>query len=254
MSGALDKLLGGNTTGDTTSGGTDYINKVYLGSTPVVKGKKVKSPTGTTYTQIDSGGDISKPIADAKKDFFSWDDKKLNSFISRLSSYGFKNVSRITAKSMWDLAVDGASTWYAGSAGTQKITPDQYLQWYSKGQGSTEERLPQKQVYLYDNNAIKELIDGTLNSVLGRKATSDENKQFFTKIKEMINAGTVTTTTTKVVNGKKMNVSTTSPGFSKEAAALEIQKQIKAGTPEQQTDYLQKKSLDFGDFLSQLGG
>ena len=250
---ALDKLLGGNTTGDTTSGGTDYANKVYLGSTPIVKGKKVMSPTGTQYTQATTGGDLTSPIADAKKDFFSWDDKKLNSFISRLSSYGYKNVSRITAKAMWDMAVDGASTWYAGSAGAQKITPDQYLQWYSKGQGPAE-RLPQKQVYLYDNDAIKGIIDDTLTNVLGRKATADENKQFFTKLKDMVNEGRVTTTETKVVKGKKMNVSTTTPGFSKEAAAREIEKQIKSGTAGQQEDYLQKKSLDFADFLSQLGG
>jgi len=254
MSGALDKLLGGNTTGNTTSGDTGYVNKVYLGSTPIVKGKKVMSPTGTQYTQATTGGDLTSPIADAKKDFFSWDDKKLNSFISRLNSYGYKNVSRITAKAMWDMAVDGASTWYAGSAGTQKITPDQYLQWYSKGQGATAERLPQKQVYLYDNDAIKGIIDDTLTNVLGRKATADENKQFFIKLKDMINEGRVTTTETKVVKGKKMNVSTTTPGFSQEAAAREIEKQIKSGTAGQKEDYLQKKSLDFADFLSQLGG
>ena len=252
--GALDNLLGGNTTGDTTGGDTTYVNKVYLGSTPVVKGKKVMSPTGTEYTQATMGGDLTRTVADAKKDFFSWDDKKLNSFISRLSSYGFKNVSRVTAKSMWDLAVDGASTWYAGSAGAQKITPDQYLQWYSKGQGAAAERLPQKQVYLYDNDAIKGIIDDTLTNVLGRKATADENKQFFTKLKDMVNEGRVTTTETKVVKGKKMNVSTTTPGFSQEAAAREIEKQIKSGTAGQQEDYLQKKSLDFADFLSKLGG
>jgi hypothetical protein len=231
MSGALDNLFGGKS-GTTTGSDTTYVNKVFLGSTPVVKGKKVMSPTGTQYTSATTGGDITRTIADAK------------------------NVSRITAKAMWDMAVDGASTWYAGSAGTQKVTPDQYLQWYSKGEkgSGTAERLPQKQVYLYDNDAIKGIIDNTLTNVLGRKATSDENKQFFAKLKEMINEGTVTTTTTKVVGGKKMNVSTTTPGFSQEAAAMEIEKQIKAGTPGQKEDYLQKKSLDFADFLSQLGG
>ena len=69
-----------------------------------------------------------------------------------------------------------------------------------------------------------------------------------------MNEGTVTTTETKVVGGKKMNVSTTKPGFSKEAAALAIEEQIKSGTAGQKEDYLQKKSLDFADFLSQLGG
>jgi hypothetical protein len=254
MSNALNNLFGGTATGSNTGGDTSYVNKVFLGSTPVVKGKQVMSPTGTTYTSAASGGDVTKSAADAKKDFFSWDDKTLNSFINRLSSYGYKNVSRITAKAMWDMAVDGASTWYAGSSGAQKVTPEQYLQWYSKGQGAAEERLPQKQVYLYDNDAIKGIIDNTLTSVLGRKATADENKQFIAKIREMVNEGSVTTTTTKVVGGKKMNVSTTTPGFSQEAAAMEIEKQIKSGTAGQKEDYLQKKSLDFADFLSQLGG
>jgi hypothetical protein len=255
MSKALENLIGGNVIGSTGSD-TSYVNKVFLGSTPVVKGKNVMSPTGVQYTQAARGGDITKSAADAKKDFFSWDDKTLNGFINRLGSYGFKNVSRITAKSMWDMAVDGASTWYAGSNGMQKITPEQYLQWYSKGQAGSggSGNLPQKQVYLYDNATIKGLIDDTLNNVLGRKATSDENKQFFTKLKQMMNEGTVTTTEQKIVGGKKMNVSTTKPGFSKEAAAFEIEKQIKSGTAGQQEDYLQKKSLDFADFLSQLGG
>ena len=251
---ALDNLFGGKS--GTTSGDSTYLNKVFLGSTPVVKGKKVFSPTGTQYTELDTGGDITKSTAEAKTDFFSWNDKTLNSFINRLSSYGYKNVSRITAKAMWDMAVDGASTWYAGSAGKQKVTPEQYLQWYSKGQkgSGTADNLPQKQVYLYDDATIKGIIEDTLTNVLGRKATADENKQFLVKLKGMMNEGTVTTTETKLVNGKKMNVSTTKPGFSKEAATATIEEQIKSGTAGQKEDYLQKKSLDFADFLSQLGG
>lgn len=255
MSDALNRLTSGNTTGSTTTGTTSYTNQVYLGSTPVVKGKKVMSPTGTQYTQATTGGDLTKTAADAKNEFYSWDDKTLNSFINRLSSYGFKNVSRITAKSMWDMAVDGASSWYAGSNGQRKVTPEQYLQWYSKGESSgAAERLPQKQVYLYDDTTIKGLIDDTLTNVLGRKATADENKQFFAKLKNMMNEGQVTTTETKTVGGKKMNVSTSTAGFSKERAEAVIEEQIKTGTAGQQEDYLQKKSLDFADFLSQLGG
>ena len=252
--GALDNLFGGSSGGSTTTGSTVYTNQVYLGAKPVIKGKKVMSPTGVSYQELDTGGDVTNDTASAKKLFYTWDDKTLNAFISRLSSYGFKNVTKITAQSMWDMAVDGASSWYAGSNGQRKITPEQYLQWYSKGTAGAAEKLPQKQVYLYDNDAIKGIIDDTLTSVLGRKATADENKQFFKKLKDMVNEGRVTTTETKVVNGKKMNVSTTTPGFSQEAAAREIEKQIKSGTAGQKEDYLQKKSLDFADFLSQLRG
>ena len=233
--------------------GTFTGTDVYLGSYKTAPSTST-SPTGVTYNN--KGGlvlDKTASVVEAKQSFYNWTDKEINSFISRLGSYGFKNVNRISAQQMWEMAVDGASAWYRNSNGTRKITPEQYIQWQSKGQGGAE-NLPQKQVYLYDNATIKGLIDDTLTNVLGRKATSDENKQFFTKLKEMMNEGTVTTTETKMVGGKKMNVSTTKPGFSKEAAAAAIEQQIKTGTAGQQEDYLQKKSLDFADFLSQLGG
>lgn len=194
--------------------------------------------------------------ADAKASFYKWTDKELNSFIKKLGSYGIKNVTPAKAEQMWIMAVDGASTWYSKSGGTKQITPEQYIKWNSKptSTGSSTANLPQKQVYLYDKATIQGLIDDTLSSTLGRKATDDENKQFYTAIKAMIDEGTVTTTATKMVNGKKTVVSTTTPGFSQEAAAASIQEKIKTGTVSQQQDYLQKKSLDFGDFLSQLGG
>lgn len=193
--------------------------------------------------------------ADAKASFYKWTDKQLNAFIKTLGSYGIKNVTPAKAEQMWIMAVDGASTWYSKSGGTKQITPEQYIKWNSKPTATTTApNLPQKQVYLYDKATIQGLIDDTLSSTLGRKATDDENKQFYTAIKAMIDEGTVTTTATKVVNGKKTLVSTTTPGFSQEAAAAAIQEKIKTGTVSQQQDYLQKKSLDFGDFLSQLGG
>jgi hypothetical protein len=153
---------------------------------------------------------------------------------------------------MWDMAVDGSAAWYNGSGGTRKVTPEQYLQWNSKGQGNAP-ALPQKQVYLYDKATIQGLIDDTLSSVLGRKATADENKQFYTAIQGMINEGTVTTTKEVIdkTTGKKVSQSTTTPGFTKEKAAAMIEKELKTNASE---DYLQKKSLDFADFLSQLGG
>lgn len=252
---ALDNLLNGGGTfpGSNNYGSSNtYLNKVYLGA-----------PTETTQTTLGPKGfkvsklvknDNTLSIADAKNQFYTWDNKTLNGFVKRLSSYGFENVSRITAKTMWDMAVEGSSQWYSGSNGQQKVTPNQYLQWYSKGKTGSAERLPQKQVYLYDKTAIQGVIDDTLTSVLGRKATADENKQFMAKLKDMVNEGTVTTTSTQVVNGKKMNVTKTTPGFSKERAAASIEEQIKSGTAAQQEDLLQKKSLDFADFLSQLGG
>lgn len=225
---ALANLTGGGTTGTG-----QYANKLFVNEKAGVM-----------------------TAADAKASFYKWTDKQLNAFIKTLGSYGIKNVTPAKAEQMWIMAVDGASTWYSKSGGTKQITPEQYIKWNSKptSTGSGTANLPQKQVYLYDKATIQGLIDDTLSSTLGRKATDDENKQFYTAIKAMIDEGTVTTTATKVVNGKKTLVSTTTPGFSQEAAAAAIQEKIKTGTVSQQQDYLQKKSLDFGDFLSQLGG
>lgn len=246
--GALEDLLSGKSSGG--AGG----NQVYLGPG---KGKKTTSVGGTYIGSqfVPNTKEIiseTNSIADAKKEFYNWTDAQLNSFIGQLGSYGYKNVSRITAKAMWDMAVDGSAAWYNGSNGTRKVTPEQYLQWNAKGQG-TEPALPQKQVYLYDKSTIQGLIDDTLSSVLGRKATADENKQFYTAIQGMINEGTVTTTKTVVdkTTGKKVSQSTTTPGFTKEKAASMIEQELKTNASE---DYLQKKSLDFADFLSQLGG
>jgi hypothetical protein len=245
--GALEDLLAGkaNTTTVGTTGGD-----VYLGSTKY-KASVTTSPTGGTYNIPAGATDNTSSILDAKNQFYNWTEPELNGFINRLSSYGFKGVNRVTAKSMWDMAVDGASSWYRGSGGKQKVTPEQYLQWNSKGQGDTA-ALPQKQVYLYDKATIQGVIDDTLTSVLGRKATADENKQFYTAIQGMINEGTVTTTKTVVdkATGKKVSQSTTTPGFTKEKATAMIEEELKTNASE---DYLQKKSLDFADFLSQLG-
>lgn len=226
---------------------------VYLGTksqtTPVGTRKPFLMGESKT-TKVDS----TSTILEAKNSFYNWSDKYLNSFVNRLGSYGYKNVSRIQAKQLWDMAVDGASSWYLGSNKSRKVTPEQYLQWNSKSTGGGQENLPLKQVYLYDDATVKGLINDTLDNVLGRKATADENKQFFGKVKKMMNEGTVNTTETKVVGGRKMRVSTTKPGFSREAASAAIEKDIKTGTASQQADYKQKKSLDFADFLSKLEG
>lgn len=248
MGNALDALMGGKSTGGTSG------TQVYLGPG---RGTKTVSTSGTYVgsTFQPTTKEIvmeTTSIADAKNNFYNWSDAQLNSFINQLGSYGYKNVSRITAKAMWDMAVDGSAAWYNGSGGTRKVTPEQYLQWNSKGQGNAP-ALPQKQVYLYDKATIQGLIDDTLSSVLGRKATADENKQFYTAIQGMINEGTVTTTKEVIdkTTGKKVSQSTTTPGFTKEKAAAMIEKELKTNASE---DYLQKKSLDFADFLSQLGG
>jgi hypothetical protein len=241
--GALDNLKGGLTSGTTVS----PTGNVYLGQEATPE-RQIKSPTGAIYTVKASSTDKVMSISDAKKAFYSWDDAQLASFKSKLDSYGFKNVSNVTAATMWEMAVDGASTWYANSNGERKISPEDYLGWYAKSQGLTSSNKPSvsKNVYLYDKAQVNDLITKQVNDVLGRNATEDEMKHFYTVVKNMIDDGTVSTT--KVVNG--VTTTTTKPGFSTESANAKIEAELKKNSPQ---DYQEKKSLDFADFLGKLG-
>lgn len=236
MGSALDALLNG-TSGSTSTGG-----KVYLGGqtgTPVVGPVLDESQR---YPGVVS-------VSDAKKSFYSWSDAQLNSFKSKLSSYGFKNVSNVLAATMWETAVEGASTWYTNSGGKRKITPEDYIGWYAKSQGlgKSDEPIPTKSVYLYDKAQINDLVKKTVSNTLGRDASNDELTHFYSVIRDMIDEGTVSTT--KKVNG--VAVTTTKPGFSTEKAAAAIKAELKKSSPE---DLNQKQSLDFADFLAKLEG
>lgn len=240
---ALDNLKGGiSGTGTTAS----VVGNVYLGQQEEAA-RQVASPTGGVYTIPARKADKTMTIADAKKDFYSWDDKKLAKFKGVLAAAGFTDVSNVTAATMWDMAVDGASTWYANSDGQRKITPEEYVLWYAKdkGFGAANKPTTTRNVYLYDKAQVNELVTNKVSEVLGRNATADEMKHFYTVIKGMIDEGTVTTT--KVVNG--VSTVTTKPGFSTEAAKAKIESELKKSSPQ---DYQEKKSLDFADFLGQL--
>jgi hypothetical protein len=236
MGDALDSLM--SQFGGASSG---TVNKVYTGRIdPNAQGFIGPVANESLRTGITT-------VAEAKKMFYSWSDKELNAFKSKLSSYGFKNVSNVMAATLWETAVDGASTWYSNSDGKRKITPEEYIQWYAKGQGLTSgnETTKTKNVYLYDKAAINDLVKKTVSDTLGREPSNDEMKHFYTVVKDMIDEGTVTTT--KMVNGT--SVTTTKPGFSTEKATAAIEGELKTTSAE---DYKQKQSLEFGDFLAQL--
>lgn len=240
---ALDNLKGGiSGTGTSAS----VAGNVYLGSQEEAA-KQIASPTGGVYTIPKTKVDRVMSTADAVKDFYSWDDKKLSQFKGVLAAAGFEDISNVTAATVWEMAVEGASTWYANSNGTRKITPEEYVLWYAKGKGLGDSNEPKtsRNVYLYDKAQVNDLITKKVSETLGRNATNDEMKHFYTVIKGMIDEGTVSTT--KVVNG--VTTTTQKPGFSTEAAQAKIEAELKKSSPQ---DYQEKKSLDFADFLGQL--
>jgi hypothetical protein len=234
VGGALDNLKNGNTA--STAG------KVYVGpgKTKTIKMKK----TGKELT-IESS---TASVVDLKSSYYTDPAVEAN-WIKTLQKYGYGTVDPLKAAAIYELAVDGAGDWYQKSKGARQITPEQYLQWYAKNQGVGDENKPKVSVqkYLFQPEEIQSLIDDTLKSVLGRKATDSENKEFYTAIQDMINKGTVTTT--KKVGGK--TVTETKPGYTKEKAQALIKKSVEEKAPQ---DLAEKQSLDFADFLSGLGG
>ena len=187
-------------------------------------------------------------VVDLKSSYYTDPAVEAN-WIRTLQKYGYGSVDPLKAAAIYELAVDGAGSWYQKSKGSRQITPEQYLQWYAKNQGVGDENKPKVSVqkYLFQPEEIQSLIDDTLKSVLGRKATDSENKEFYTAIQGMIEKGTVTTT--KKVGGK--TVTETKPGYTKEKAQALIKKSVEENAPQ---DLAEKQSLDFGDFLSGLGG
>jgi hypothetical protein len=168
--------------------------------------------------------------------------------VQTLKKYGLESNNPLDVEESWFKAVDGAARWFQGSQGTNLVNPENYLQWYSKSQttGGKKENLPTRQVYLTDPATVRELIDTTVQNVLGRKATKSEMDDFYGAINKMMQEGTVTTSKTRVMNGVKENVVTQKQGYSQQRAESMIEERLKAQAPE---DYAQKKSLDFLDFL-----
>jgi hypothetical protein len=232
---ALDTLYGG--------GGSDSVGgKVFIGPNR-------KATVNVPGINIDVEQEVdTTTIVEAKKRYFR-DSKIQSGWLVTLKKNGYGDVSPRQAQALYELSVDGAGEFYQKSGGVQKITPEKYLQWYSKDTGISGSGGPKVSVqkYLFQPEEIQSIIDDTLKSTLNRKATDDETKQFYTAIQDMINQGTVTTT--KKVGGK--TITETTPGYSKEKAQAVITSKLKEQSPQ---DFQEKASLDFGDFLRKLGG
>jgi hypothetical protein len=236
MGKSLDNVKN-KTGGSSTS--SSAVGQVYLGQETVSGNYQAKPRIADKVVSV----------FDAQQSFYSWNDATIKSWQKSLAANGFK-TDLITAKSIWDLSVQGASDWFSGSGRKQKITPQDYLTFYGKNQGQEKTGgAPRstKNVYLFDKTEINKLITDKVSEVLGRGAQPEEMKHFYTVIKDMIDQGTVTTT--KIVNGQ--TVTTQKPGFTQAKAEAAIESGLKSASPQ---DYQEKKSLDFADFLGRLGG
>ena len=121
---------------------------------------------------------------------------------------------------------------------------------YIPGLDTTTQTLPSRQINEYKPEVLNKFIDSVYQSGLGRKATDAERAARLAELQQQIGEGTVTTTK-KVKNpttGVMESVSTTTPGFSQEAAQAKMEEQFKQLNPD---EFDRKKRIDFSSWISQ---
>jgi hypothetical protein len=243
-----------NNRSNTASSAGTYVNKVYLG-TQKVPGDTIQSPTGGTYTVKPTTKDITETTTQAQARYLT-DAKLREKWNTALRKNGF-GTDPIQARALWDISVAGASDWYATSNGQQKITPEQYLGWYSSGK-KKKPALPTRQVYQVTEDEIAADIDEIMLKKAGRTVQdSDKDMGWYQDlvkgISKLYSEGVVTTVK-EIKNpktGKMEKVVTQAPGFSKEQIAEEITSTIEAEDP---ASVQRKQRIDNTKWLLSRGG
>jgi len=243
-----------NNRSNTASSAGTYVNKVYLG-TQKVPGDTIQSPTGGTYTVKPTTKDITETTTQAQARYLT-DAKLREKWNTALRKNGF-GTDPLQARALWDISVAGASDWYATSNGQQKITPEQYLGWYSSGK-KKKPALPTRQVYQVTEDEIAADIDEIMLKKAGRTVQdSDKDMGWYQDlvkgISKLYSEGVVTTVK-EIKNpktGKMEKVVTQAPGFSKEQIAEEITSTIEAEDP---ASVQRKQRIDNTKWLLSRGG
>ena len=104
--------------------------------------------------------------------------------------------------------------------------------------------VPTQTIQKYDPVVLEKLIDNIYQETLGEPATPEQKELRMAELNKMIETGT--TTTSKIVGGKR--VTTATPGFSQERATATIEEQLKVMNPD---EFDRKKRIDFQGWLSQ---
>lgn len=247
----LDNNLSGDSVGGFGSLG-GYVNQVYLGEKSAKEVRMKRS--GKTITVPAGAKTISVPEAKA---LYLKDPKVEAQWLQTLRKNGVNTSDPIKNRALWDIAVAGASDWYATSGGTQKITPEQYANWYLGGQKKGP-ALPTRQVYQVAEEEIAADVDEIMLKKAGRTIQDSDKQMDWYKdlvkgISKLYSEGVVTTVK-EVKNpktGKMEKLVTQTPGFSKEEVTQKIETTLGKAAPE---DVARKERVDFTKWLfSQRG-
>ena len=235
---------------------TGYTGQVYLGEEKV-KGFEEVSPTGATYKVPARTKEVTESIATAKNRYLT-DEKLRAKWATALRKNGIE-ANPIQARAIWELSVDGASDWYATSAGKQKITPEKYLEWYAGGQ-KKKPAIPTRQIYDITPEQIDADIEKIVVDKLGRTLQDeDRNADWYQDlikgVQKLYSKGVVSQPAEIVTNkktGQQERISRQTPEFSKEKVEQRITKAVEKADPEA---LARKERVDFTQWLfSQMGG
>ena len=238
---ALTDLLNGKigNTGTVTSG------SVYVGP------RTVKGVRGGTDVVVDD----TLSVTDKINEFYSWTDAQYNAFVSKLKSQNYiSKTSKTdpgTIRDIWISAVNEASTYYSATGGAKKMTVDGILGLYAKSSPVDKgPALPSRQIYEYSESDVKSLINEVYQSTVMRNATDAEINSRLASVKAKLSTGTLSTTqkAKNAVTGKMENVTTQTPGPTKEDVKTSIADELKKMNPDEVD---RKARIDFSGWLSQ---
>ena len=169
---------------------------------------------------------------------------QLTNIAKVLKSLGYSKSQISTGMKVKDILVNDFGTTLAASKTYNDFTNTIAADVLSGLNTDATANVPTQTIQKYDPIVLEKLIDNIYQETLGQPATESQKRLRMGELNRMIEEGT--TTTSKIVGGKRVTVAT--PGFSQERATASIEEQLKVMNPD---EFDRKKRIDFQGWLSQ---
>lgn len=169
---------------------------------------------------------------------------QLTNIAKVLKSLGYSKSQISTGMKVKDILVSDFGTTLAASKTYNDFANTIAADVLSGLNTDSTANVPTQTIQKYDPAVLEKLIDNIYQETLGQPATESQKRLRMGELNRMIEEGT--TTTSKIVGGKRVTVAT--PGFSQERAKTTIEEQLKVMNPD---EFDRKKRIDFQGWLSQ---
>jgi hypothetical protein len=169
---------------------------------------------------------------------------QLTNIAKILKSLGYSKSQISTGMKVKDILVNDFGTTLVASKTYNDFTNSIAADVLSGLNTDATANVPTQTIQKYDPIVLEKLIDNIYQETLGQPATESQKALRMAELNQMIETGT--TTTSKIVGGKR--VTTATPGFSQERATASIEEQLKVMNPD---EFDRKKRIDFQGWLSQ---